>query len=87
MIRLTTRIAHTKENVLTGPRKKFPRKEFKINIPKYVMVPKNAFQKHIELERKVLKLKAYSEKSSLNKIEINDKKIGFITSGVFVEET
>ncbi len=82
MIRLTTRIAHTKENVLTGPRKKFPRKEFKINIPKYVMVPKNAFQKHIELERKVLKLKAYSEKSSLNKIEINDKKIGFITSGV-----
>jgi len=82
MVRLTTRIAHTKENVLTGPRKEFIRKEFKINIPKYVMVPKNAFQKHIELEKKVLKLKAYSERSALNKIEINDKKIGFIASGV-----
>jgi indolepyruvate ferredoxin oxidoreductase alpha subunit len=82
MIRLTTRIAHTKENVLTGIRKEFIRQEFKINIPKYVMVPKNAFQKHIELENKILKLKAYSEKSPLNKIEINDKKIGFITSGV-----
>jgi indolepyruvate ferredoxin oxidoreductase, alpha subunit len=82
MIRLTTRIAHTKENVFIGPRKEFPLKEFKINIPKYVMVPKNAFQKHIELEARVLKLKAYSEKSALNKIEINDKKIGFITSGV-----
>ncbi|MCX5707519.1 MAG: thiamine pyrophosphate-dependent enzyme [Candidatus Omnitrophica bacterium] len=46
------------------------------------MVPKNAFQKHIELEKRVLKLKAYSERSTLNKIEINDKKIGFITSGV-----
>jgi len=82
MIRLTTRIAHTKENVLTGLRKEFPRKEFKINIPKYVMVPKNAFQKHIELENKILKLKVYSEKSPFNKIEINDQKTGFITSGV-----
>jgi indolepyruvate ferredoxin oxidoreductase alpha subunit len=82
MVRLTTRIAHTKENVLTGARKEFSRKEFKINIPKYVMVPKNAFQKHIELEKRLLKLKAYSERSTLNWIEINDKKIGFITSGV-----
>ncbi len=82
MIRLTTRIAHTKENILTGIRKEFSCPEFKINIPKYVMVPKNAFQRHIELEKKLLKLKAYSEKSLLNKTEINDRKIGFITSGV-----
>jgi indolepyruvate ferredoxin oxidoreductase alpha subunit len=82
MIRLTTRIAHTKENVLTGIRKEFPRKEFKIDIPKYVMVPKNAFQKHIELESRILKLKSYSERSPLNKIELNDRKIGFISSGV-----
>lgn len=82
MIRLTTRIAHTKENVVIGSRKELPWKEFKINIPKYVMVPKNAFARHIELEKRLGKLKAYSEKSVLNKIEINDKKIGFITSGV-----
>ena len=82
MFRLTTRVAHTKENILIGARKEFPRKEFKINIAKYVMVPKNAFQRHIELEKRILKLKAFSEKSPFNKIEINNKKIGFISSGV-----
>jgi indolepyruvate ferredoxin oxidoreductase, alpha subunit len=82
MIRLTTRIAHTKENVITGIRKEYPRKEFKINAGKYVMVPRNAFQRHIELEKRLLKLSSFSERSALNKIEINSKKIGFIASGV-----
>ena len=82
MIRLTTRIAHSKENVPVGERKEIPPKEFKIDIPKYVMVPRNAYQRHIILEKKILKLKEYSEKTFLNKIEINNKKIGFITSGV-----
>jgi indolepyruvate ferredoxin oxidoreductase alpha subunit len=82
MMRMTTRVAHTKENVKINVRKEVPQKEFIINIPKYVMVPKNAYFKHIELEKKLIKLKQYSEKTLLNKIEINSKKIGFITSGV-----
>jgi indolepyruvate ferredoxin oxidoreductase alpha subunit len=82
MIRLTTRIAHSKENVPVGERKEIPPKEFKIDISKYVMVPRNAYQRHIILEKKILKLKEYSEKTILNKIEINNKKIGFIASGV-----
>jgi len=81
MIRLTTRVAHTKENVLTGPRKEAAPVPFKNDPSKYVMVPKNAFFRHIELEKRLLKLKAYSEKPALNKIELNDKKIGFVAGG------
>ncbi|MCX5687977.1 MAG: thiamine pyrophosphate-dependent enzyme [Candidatus Omnitrophica bacterium] len=82
IIRLTTRIAHTKENVEIGERKEVAQKEFKVDIPKYVMVPKNAYKRRLEIEKRLVRLKEYSENSSLNRIEINDKKIGFITSGV-----
>jgi indolepyruvate ferredoxin oxidoreductase, alpha subunit len=82
MIRLTTRVAHTKENIAVGSRHAVPQKEFKINIPKHVMVPRNAYTKHIELEARLLRLKEYGERTLLNSVELNDRKIGFITSGV-----
>lgn len=82
MIRLTTRIAHTKENVIIEDRKEVGIKEYKTNIAKYVMVPRNAYNKHIQLEKKLLDLQDYSNQSQLNKIELNDKKIGIITSGI-----
>ncbi len=81
LIRLTTRVAHTKENLIIGSRKEVPPKEFKIDVPKYVMVPRNAYRKHIELEKRLLALKEHAEKSSLNRVELNDRKIGFITAG------
>ncbi len=82
LIRITTRLAHTKENMEIAARKEIPQKEFKINIPKYVMVPGNAYKKHLELEQKLVRLKAYAEKSSLNRIELNDRKIGIIADSV-----
>ncbi|MFH0839018.1 MAG: indolepyruvate ferredoxin oxidoreductase subunit alpha [Candidatus Omnitrophota bacterium] len=82
MVRLTTRIAHTKENVILGKRKEVPRKEFNIDIEKYVMVPRNAYKRHIELENRIEKLKKYAEIVPLTTIELNNRKMGFITSGV-----
>ncbi|MDP8233711.1 MAG: indolepyruvate ferredoxin oxidoreductase subunit alpha [Candidatus Saelkia tenebricola] len=82
MLRLTTRVSHTKENLIIQERKNFPKKNFTIDTAKYVMVPKNAYRKHALLEKKIERLQKYSEKSSLNKIELNDRKIGIITSGV-----
>jgi len=82
MVRLTTRIAHTKENIFLHKRKEVPKKEFKVDIKKYVMVPRNAYARHIELEKRISRLKKYVEKTPLNKIELNNRKIGFITSGV-----
>ncbi len=82
MVRLTTRIAHTKENITLEARKEIPNKAFEVNIPKYVMVPRNAYQRHIELLKRITKLQKYAETTPLNSVELNNKKIGFITSSV-----
>ncbi|HOW35650.1 MAG TPA: thiamine pyrophosphate-dependent enzyme [Candidatus Omnitrophota bacterium] len=82
MVRMTTRICHTKENVALGLRTEIPVRPFGVNAQKYVMVPRNAYQRHINLEERLVKLKAWAEKTSLNKIEISDKKIGFIANSV-----
>lgn len=82
MVRLTTRIAHTKENIIIEKRKEIPARGFKVDIEKYVMVPRNAYKRHIALEKRISKLKDYAEKSPLNKIELNNKKLGIVTSSV-----
>lgn len=82
MIRLTTRVAHTKENVRILPRIDLPDKGLTVDIGKYVMVPGNAYRKHIELEKKLLLLREFGERSKLNTVEMLDTRIGFITSGI-----
>ncbi|HNX81178.1 MAG TPA: indolepyruvate ferredoxin oxidoreductase subunit alpha [Candidatus Omnitrophota bacterium] len=82
MVRMTTRICHTKENVLLAERVEAPKKEFKINVPKYVMVPRNAYVRHIDLEKRMIALQKYSERTPLNKVELKNKNIGIITSGI-----
>ncbi len=80
LVRLTTRIAHTKENLFKLQRNKQPPKEFKLDPKKYVMVPRNAYLRHIELEKRLIRLKEYAEASALNKVELKSAKIGFITN-------
>lgn len=82
MIRLTTRIAHTKENVEMGARAEIPNKEYKTNAVKNVMVPGYAYKRHIELEKRLLELKKLSESSDMNPEEINDGKTGIIADSV-----
>jgi len=82
LFRLTTRISHSKENVILGDRVEVPKRNYEINIPKYVMVPKHAYQRHILLEKRNKTLKEFSNNTDLNRIEINNKKIGFITNSV-----
>ena len=82
MIRLTTRIAHTKENIVLGKRQEVPRREFKIDIAKYVMVPRNAAARHLQLQERLARLRRYSAVVPINSIELKDRKIGFITAGV-----
>lgn len=82
LVRMTTRISHTKEDVRVGERKLPPRHEFKKDIPKYVMVPGNARVRHVLVEKRLEKLKSFAEKSPLNRIEMGSNKLGFITSGV-----
>jgi|WetSurMetagenome_2_1015567.scaffolds.fasta_scaffold00051_2 indolepyruvate ferredoxin oxidoreductase, alpha subunit len=82
LFRMTTRVAHSKENVSVGIRQDVALRPFSPDIPKYVMVPRNAYQKHIRVEKRLVALAALSEKTPLNRIEKGSAKLGFITSGI-----
>jgi indolepyruvate ferredoxin oxidoreductase alpha subunit len=82
LFRMTTRVAHTKENVATGPRIEVALRPFAPDIPKYVMVPRNAYQKHIRVEKRLVDLAAFAETTTLTSIEKGSARLGFITSGV-----
>ena len=82
IVRMTTRISHSKEDVKLGTRKEYPAKPLVRNMQKYVMVPRLARMRHAVIEKRLEQLQAYSEKSKLNKVEMNDTSLGFITSSV-----
>ncbi|HSG29645.1 MAG TPA: indolepyruvate ferredoxin oxidoreductase subunit alpha [Candidatus Krumholzibacterium sp.] len=82
MLRLTTRISHSKGLVEIGERKKVENKGFERNIQKYVMVPGHAIKRHEIVIERLGKLKEFAEKTDLNRIEWNDKKIGIVTGSV-----
>lgn len=82
LFRMTTRIAHTKENIIIDQRQELPLKEYKTDTMKNVMAPAMAYKRHINLEARIVKLKEIAEKTELNRVEDGDKKLGFIVSGV-----
>ena len=82
LLRLTTRICHSKGIVICEERNKIPAKKYEINISKYVNIPSNARQNRLKILERQQKLKELS-----NTIEINTRfpgkgKKGIITSGV-----
>ncbi len=82
LLRMTTRISHTKEDVVLGERQVPEKPAFERNIAKYVMVPGHAYQRHILVEQRLVKLKALAERTRMNRVEQGDGKLGFITSSV-----
>jgi indolepyruvate ferredoxin oxidoreductase alpha subunit len=82
IIRMTTRISHTKEDVAVGVRQTVKATPLKADIEKYVMTPRNARLRHAFIENRLVKMQAFSEKTKFNKIELEDTSLGFITSGV-----
>jgi indolepyruvate ferredoxin oxidoreductase alpha subunit len=82
LFRMTTRVAHSKENVITGTRIAVAPRDLPINIAKYVMVPKNAYNRHKVVENRLIELSKFSETTPLNSIETASNALGFITNGV-----
>jgi indolepyruvate ferredoxin oxidoreductase alpha subunit len=82
IFRMTTRVAHSKEDVEIGERINVPVKKLTIDFPKYVMVPRNAYKRHIFIEKRLRDLALFSETTSLNRVEKGSSDIGFITSGI-----
>ena len=82
ILRLTTRIAHSQSVVEEKTAEQYVLKEYKKNIKKYVMMPAMAKLRHIEVEKRDEKLKELAETIEINRIEINDKNVGIVCSGV-----
>ncbi|MEG2396479.1 MAG: indolepyruvate ferredoxin oxidoreductase subunit alpha [Oscillospiraceae bacterium] len=82
IIRLTTRVAHSRSIVELSERCESELKEYVKNPAKYVMMPAMAKQRHIVVEERTKEEIEWAETSKINKIEYNDKKIGIISAGI-----
>lgn len=82
MIRMTTRVCHSKGLVQTADRHSFSAVPYVKQRDKMDPVPAISKVRRYVVEEREEKLKEYSEQTALNFEEINDMKIGIITSGV-----
>lgn len=82
MLRMTTRVCHSKSLVEEGERQVKGAVKYEKNIKKYVATPGNARVMRANLIDRIERMTAYSNNSEINKAEYNDTKIGVISSGV-----
>lgn len=82
IMRLTTRICHSKSIVEIGEREEVPIKPYKRDLQKFYTAPAVSQQLHVKVEKKLKELEKFSNETELNYIEWNDKKIGVISAGV-----
>lgn len=82
IIRMTTRVCHSKSIVELNDRTEAVPKEWAKNPAKYVCLPAIARNLRVKLEDRLAKLAAYSETSPFNRVEMGDTKIGVIASGI-----
>jgi len=82
LLRVTTRICHSKSLVKVGPRMEVPVGGYVPDIAKRVPIPMNARKMHSRVEKRLLELSDYGSSSDLNRIEPGDRSLGIITSGV-----
>lgn len=93
VLRTTTRLAHS-QGVVTLEERVVPEdKPYERNIAKNVMMPANAIKRHIFVEERLKRMAedantltvaddGFAKDIPLNRMEIKDTKIGFITSGI-----
>ena len=82
MLRLTTRISHSKGIVEEAEPVEPGEPGFVRNMQKYVMIPSNARKRHVDLVSRLERLRIFSEETDLNLIEENGSELGIITGGI-----
>ena len=82
LIRVTTRVCHSKGLVELCDRVEKPIVPYVKNAKKYVDVPANARIRRLEVEKHLDALKKVSDETSLNFVEDNGKDVGVISSGM-----
>jgi indolepyruvate ferredoxin oxidoreductase, alpha subunit len=84
MLRTTTRISHSKSIIEVKETRSLPDRKiaFTPNLQKYVMLPVNARIRHPLMEERLLKLAVYGETFPFNKIEMGERQLGIIATGI-----
>ncbi len=80
--RITTRLAHSQGLVELCDREEIEDKPYVKDIRKNVMMPGNAKMRHVEIEKRNKELAEAANTLSINTVEMNDTKMGVITSGI-----
>ncbi|MDO5574279.1 MAG: indolepyruvate ferredoxin oxidoreductase subunit alpha [bacterium] len=82
IVRTTTRLAHSQGMVELCDRTEVPDKPYERNIAKNVMMPANAVKRHLVVEARTNQMIEDGCSFPINRVEMNDTKIGVITSGI-----
>ena len=81
LLRLTTRVAHSRSPVELYEREEHALKPYEKNPAKNVMLPAFAKPKHYTVEERTQKLSAWSDEADINVLEDNHSEVGVIASG------
>ena len=82
IMRTTTRLGHSQGLVTLEDRVEPQDKPYERNAAKNVMMPGMAKQRHIYVEKRLKQMAEDGALMSINRVEMGDTKIGFITSGI-----
>ena len=82
ILRTTTKLSHSQSVVTLCDRVVPEDKVYERSVPKYVMMPASAIARHVVVEARDNQLAIDSSEFPVNRVEMGDKKIGFITSGI-----
>ncbi|MEA4921948.1 MAG: indolepyruvate ferredoxin oxidoreductase subunit alpha [Eubacteriaceae bacterium] len=82
LMRMTTRVCHSKSLVELGERTEKAAVPYKKNIKKFVATPANGKVMRAELENRLTAMEQYACTAEINRPEYNGTKVGVITSGI-----
>lgn len=82
MMRMTTRVCHSKSLVEVGERVEKELIPYVKRPEKYIAAPAHAKKLHPVVEAKLVEMEKFSNETPLNRVEWADKKVGIVTSGV-----
>ncbi len=82
MVRTTTRLSHSQGPVTLEEKQEREDKPYTRNAAKYVMMPGNAKGRHVYVEQRMKSMAEDGCSFPINRMEIQDTSVGFITSGI-----
>ncbi len=82
ILRTTTKLSHSQSVVELGEREEVANVKYERQVGKYVMMPASAIGRHKAVEQREIALAKDCNSLAINRVEMGDTNIGFVTSGI-----